>query len=175
MKKLAWAARGLATVSGALLVGALVAVPASADDNGQAASKGGTCTLRSAVGGNDKDGDHHTVDSTVVDYSGSELFETVYRVTTDSGHALLNDSRSTAGWIDLTAVSGIPECVVDASVAVTEDELAPTTPQSVPRTLFITVVAQDGVVYGATCDNTTAPLTPSNIGTACAPGFTPIY
>lgn len=168
MKKLAWAARGLATVSGALLVGALVAVPASADDNDSSASQSGTCTLRSVVADaqdTDRNGDH-SIDSAVVDYSGSPLFGTIFRVSTAEGHAFLHDSRVPAAWIDLTAVRGTPTCVVDATVAVEE---------AVPGSLHITVVAPDGVAYGATCTTSATPFTTSNIGTECGIGFTPIY
>ncbi|MFE9096468.1 hypothetical protein [Streptomyces sp. NPDC007264] len=166
MKKLAWAARGLATVSGALLVGALVAAPASADDTDQSSSATQgttTCTLRSL--GGDRDQGDHTVDSAVVDFGTLE--GTVFRVTTAEGHAFLNDSRNSTAWIDLTAVRGTPTCVVDASVAVTESTST--------GTLFLTVVGPDGTVYGAACTPTIAPFTTANIGTLCGVGFTPIY
>ncbi|MFD1659420.1 hypothetical protein ACFSL4_14690 [Streptomyces caeni] len=173
MKKLAWAARGLATVSGALLVGALVAVPASADDNGQSsASQGGTCTLRSA--GDREQTRDHSVDSEVVDDISSPLFGTVLRTTTDSGHAFLNDSRGTV-WIDFTAIPGAPSCVLEASIAATEGDTA--TDPVTPTMVHLTVVDQHGVVYGAACTApTSAPgFTTTNIAAACGVGFTPIY
>ncbi|MET9605979.1 hypothetical protein ABZZ17_13040 [Streptomyces sp. NPDC006512] len=105
------------------------------------------------------------VSSTVVDFVASGLFETVFRSATDEqGHAFLNDSRNPGVWINLALVPGAPRCVYDTSVAVTEES---------PGHLFITLLASDGTLHQATCaTNRNAPFTPSNLPTACAPGFT---
>ncbi|MEU8822104.1 hypothetical protein [Streptomyces sp. NPDC048636] len=158
MKKFAWAARGLAAASGALLVGSLVAVPAVADDPSAAAtaSSGGKCSSW-----------ERDVSSAVVDYSGSDLFETVFRSTTDRwGRAFLNDSRGPGVWINLNLVPGAPTCTEDTAVSVTEED---------PGLLYITLLGSDGVLYEAQCETSSAaPLTPANIATACAPGFSAI-
>ncbi|MCP9210098.1 hypothetical protein [Streptomyces cucumeris] len=163
MKKFAWAARGLAAASGVLLVGSLVAVPAVADDDPSVAA-----TASAAPSGGEKClSRERDVSSAVVDYSGSGLFETVFRSTTDRwGRAFLNDSRGPGVWINLNLVTGAPTCTEDTAVSVTEEN---------PGLLFITLLGGDGVLYEAQCDtSSTTPLTPANIATACAPGFTAI-
>ncbi|MEW2087483.1 hypothetical protein [Streptomyces sp. NPDC005283] len=167
MKKLAWAARSLTAVSGALLLGSLVASPAAAADSpGMFLAQ----ELASEIGakyGNGCGSWGRDVSSAVVDYSGSDLFETVFRAATDrKGHAFLNDSRNPGEWINLGLVPGAPGCTADTSVAVTEEA---------PGHLFITLLADDGVIYRAQCETVSGtPLTSANIAAACAPGFTAI-
>ncbi|MFJ7586755.1 hypothetical protein ACIQZO_05020 [Streptomyces sp. NPDC097617] len=151
MRKFAWAARGVAAVSGAMLLGAL-AMPAAAAAQGPE-PKGNKCTsLRE-------------VDSTVVDYSSSGLFETVFRSATDrQGHAFLNDSRNPGVWINLALLAGAPTCVHGTAVSVTEED---------PGHLYVTLLASDGVLHQAQCTTTNgAPFTPSTLPAACGVGFT---
>ncbi|MEU0371328.1 hypothetical protein ABZ070_13890 [Streptomyces sp. NPDC006283] len=106
------------------------------------------------------------VSSVIVDYSQG-LGEAMIRATTDRrGNAFLNDFRNPGAWIDLDLVPGAPECTEDLAVTATQTD---------PGTLFITLVAGDGVIHRARCAiSSGTPLTSGNIGSACAPGFTPI-
>ncbi|QKV93308.1 hypothetical protein HUT19_17345 [Streptomyces sp. NA02950] len=118
-------------------------------------STGGFCTSR-----------ERDVSSAVVDYSGSGLFETLFRATTDRwGHAFLEDSRGPGVWIDLTLVPGAPTCTEDTALSVTEED---------PGHLFISLLGGDGVIYAARCNTSATAFTAANIATACAPGFTPV-
>ncbi|MFG2621362.1 hypothetical protein ACGFXC_27475 [Streptomyces sp. NPDC048507] len=105
------------------------------------------------------------ISSAVVDYSGSGLFETVFRSATDNdGHAFLNDSRNPGVWINLGLVPGAPRCVYDTAVSVTEES---------PGHLYITLLAGDGTLHQAVCTSSAAaPFTPANLAAACTPGFT---
>ena len=179
MSTLTWAARGVAAVSGAALAGALLAPVASATHQGpepkppvKQASKPAPAVPASrvepAATEQSTDGNCQTsrdVSSAVVDYASSGLFETVFRSSTDNqGHAFLNDSRNPGVWINLALIPGAPRCVYDTSVAVTEED---------PGHLFITLLASNGTLHQATCTTSSrAPFTPSNLPTACAPGFT---
>ncbi|MEU2453398.1 hypothetical protein ABZ605_25370 [Streptomyces sp. NPDC012765] len=154
MRKFAWAARGVAAASGAMLLGALAA-PASAAAQGPEPVGNNKCTSV------------REVDSTVVDYSSSGLFETVFRSATDRrGHAYLNDSRNPGVWINLGLLANAPTCVQGTAVSVTEED---------PGHLYITLVARDGVLHQAQCVTTNgAPFTPSTLPAACGTGFTAI-
>ncbi|MBL1102272.1 hypothetical protein [Streptomyces coffeae] len=207
MKKFARPVKGLAAVSGALLVGALVAVPAVADDPSSAPTAAPSAAPSSAPTAAPSDDPsaapsddpsaapsaapsddpssaapsaspitppggscfsrERDVSSTVVDYGGAPLFETQFHAATDRlGHAFLNDSRGPGVWIDLGLVAGAPTCTQDTALSVTESD---------PGHLFITLLAGDGVIHQARCTISTAgALTPTNIATACAPGFTPL-
>ncbi|MFD3700346.1 hypothetical protein ACFWUZ_30185 [Streptomyces sp. NPDC058646] len=105
--------------------------------------------------------------SAVVDSNRSPLFETVFRAATDQqGHAFLNDSRNPGVWINLALLPGAPRCTFDTAVSVTEQN---------PGRLFITLLGSDGALYETRCTTTGGvPFTPSNLATACAPGFTPL-
>ncbi|MFI8339284.1 hypothetical protein ACIF8W_04290 [Streptomyces sp. NPDC085639] len=154
MTKFAWAARGVAAVSGAMLLGAL-AMPASAAAQGPEPKGNNKCTSV------------REVDSTVVDYSSSGLFETVFRSATDRrGHAFLNDSRNPGVWINLGLLANAPTCVQGTAVSVTEED---------PGHLYVTLLASDGVLHQAQCVTTSgAPFTPATLPAACGVGFTPL-
>ncbi|MCY0923526.1 hypothetical protein OS965_36225 [Streptomyces sp. H27-G5] len=157
MRKLAWAARSVAAVSGAMLLGAL-AVPSAVADGPE--SKGAPASADSHKCQTDRD-----VSSAVVDYSSSGLFETVFRAATDrQGHAFLNDSRNPGVWINLGLLDGAPKCTRGTAVSVTEED---------PGHLFITLLGSNGKLHQARCvTNSTTPFTPATLPTACAPGFT---
>ncbi|MFF3015610.1 hypothetical protein [Streptomyces sp. NPDC057939] len=192
MRTLAWAARGVAALSGVALAGTLLAPAASAYQGPdpkapkkQAAKKQPATkppvkqapkpapalpepAAEQGAGEQSTDNSCRTsrdVSSAVVDYSGTGLFETVFRSATDNqGHAFLNDSRNPGVWINLALVPNAPSCVYDTTLAVTEES---------PGHLFITLLADDGTLHQATCTTTdNVPFTPSNLRTACAPGFT---
>ncbi|MGW7065127.1 hypothetical protein ACWGHM_42510 [Streptomyces sp. NPDC054904] len=186
MRTLTWAARGVAALSGVALAGTLLAPAASAHQGPdpkapakQAVKKPVKQAPKPAsalpapatepgAGEQSSDGSCRTsrdVSSAVVDYAGTGLFETVFRSATDNqGHAFLNDSRNPGVWINLALVANAPGCVYDTTVAVTEES---------PGHLFITLLADDGTLHQATCTTTNnVPFTPSNLRTACAPGFT---
>ncbi|ARE73141.1 hypothetical protein B6R96_03640 [Streptomyces sp. Sge12] len=153
MRKFAWAARGVAAASGAMLLGALAA-PASAAAQGPE-PVGNKCSSVRQVA------------STVVDFRLSGLFGTVFRSATDrQGHAFLNDSRNPGVWINLALLPGAPTCVHDTAVSVTEEN---------PGQLFITLLASDGALHQAQCATAGgAPFTPSTLPAACGTGFTAI-
>ncbi|MEV6680493.1 hypothetical protein AB0N09_27080 [Streptomyces erythrochromogenes] len=162
MRKHAWAARGIAAVAGALLLGALTTPSALADDDrapqgtrAQAADKKRCSVARD-------------VSSTVVDYSGAGgLFETVFRAATDrKGRAFLNDSRNPGVWINLGLLAGAPQCVSGTAVSVTEED---------PGHLYITLLAANGVIRQAVCTTASGtPFTPANLPAACGAGFAPL-
>ncbi|MFG2987733.1 hypothetical protein ACGFZK_00140 [Streptomyces sp. NPDC048257] len=156
MRKFAWAARGVAAVSGAVLLGAL-AVPAAAADGPDAA---GTQARPN------KCSSEREVSSTVVDYSSSNLFETVFRAATDrQGHAFLNDSRNPGVWINLALLAGAPTCTQGTAVSVTEEDAGH---------LFITLLGSDGVLHQAICNTSSVAFTSANLAAACSAGFTPL-
>ncbi|MFD9568991.1 hypothetical protein ACFWBI_04010 [Streptomyces sp. NPDC059982] len=192
MTTLTWAARGVAAVSGAVLAGALLApaafahtgpdpkapakhtsskktpakkAPAKKAPAKQAPARPGMDEPQNAQLANGKCRTSRDVSSAVVDYSGSGLFQTVYRSATDNeGHAFLNDSRNPGVWINLHLVPGAPRCVYDTAVSVTEEN---------PGHLYITLLGSDGALHQAVCTSSAAaPFTPANVATACAPGFT---
>ncbi|MFJ1567845.1 hypothetical protein [Streptomyces erythrochromogenes] len=162
MRKHAWAARGIAAVAGALLLGALTTPSALADDD--PTPKGTQAqaedSKRCSVA--------RDVSSTVVDYSGAGgLFETVFRAATDrKGHAFLNDSRNPGVWINLGLLAGAPHCVSGTAVSVTEED---------PGHLYITLLASNGVLRQAVCSTDSGtPFTPANLPAACGAGFAPL-
>ncbi|WP_371680909.1 hypothetical protein [Streptomyces sp. NBC_01276] len=188
MKTLPWAARGVAAVSGVVLAGTLLApsavayggpdpkVPAKHNAGKkktpvkkapakQAPAKPVLKEPQSGQLAGGKCVTSRDVSSTVVDYSGSGLFETVFRSATDDrGHAFLNDSRNPGVWINLALLPGAPQCVYDTAVSVTEEN---------PGHLFVTVLASNGTLHQAVCTSSSgAPFTPANLAAACAPGFT---
>ncbi|MFB0632315.1 hypothetical protein [Streptomyces sp. AB3(2024)] len=187
MKTHIWAARSVAAVSGVVLAGALLAPSAVAhsgpDPKGPGKHTSGKKTpakkkpakqapakpvVEEAQPGQvagRKCVTTRDVASAVVDYSGSGLFETVFRSATDEqGHAFLNDSRNPGVWINLALVPGAPKCVYDTALSVTEEN---------PGHLFITLLASNGTLHQATCTSTSSsPFSPANLATACAPGFT---
>ncbi|MEU9942939.1 hypothetical protein [Streptomyces lavendulae] len=187
MKTRIWAARSVATVSGVVLAGALLAPSAVAhsgpDPKGPGKHTSGKKTpakktpAKQAPAKPVVDGAQQgqvagrkcvtsrDVASAVVDYSGSGLFETVFRSATDEqGHAFLNDSRNPGVWINLALVPGAPKCVYDTALAVTEED---------PGHLYITLLASNGTLHQATCTSaSSSPFSPANLATACAPGFT---
>ncbi|MFD3546332.1 hypothetical protein ACFWUW_12090 [Streptomyces sp. NPDC058655] len=171
MRTFAGVARTVAALSGALLLGAL-AVPSAAaqgPDPKGAPAKAPAKAPATTPAGSDNRGcsTERDVSSTVVDYSSSGLFETVFRAATDrQGHAFLNDSRNPGVWINLGLLDGAPRCTFDTSVAVTEED---------PGNLFITLLSSDGTLHQARCTTASGtPFTPSTLPTACAPGFTEI-
>ncbi|MFE5720606.1 hypothetical protein [Streptomyces erythrochromogenes] len=163
MRKHAWAARGMAAAAGALLLGALTAPTALADDDptpkdtqAAAADESKRCSVS------------RDVSSTVVDYSGAGgLFETVFRAATDrQGHAFLNDSRNPGVWINLGLLANAPTCVTRTAVSVTEED---------PGHLYITLLASNGALRQAVCTTASGtPFTPANLAAACGVGFTPL-
>ncbi|UQW99504.1 hypothetical protein [Streptomyces sp. RerS4] len=172
MTKFAWAARGAAAASVALLAGTLVAPSAAAHagPDPKAPANTSTAPKKQAPTTDKAEGDRcetsRDVSSAVVDYGASPLFETVFRSATNrQGNAFLNDSRNPGVWINLGLVPGAPKCVFDTSVAVTEEN---------PGHLFITLLGHDGVLYQARCTTSTTPFTPSNLAAACTPGFSGI-
>ncbi|MEV7723705.1 hypothetical protein AB0P15_03105 [Streptomyces sp. NPDC087917] len=186
MRKLTWAARCIAAASGVMLAAAVVAPSAvaySGPDPKPAAKPGKQAPRKQAPAkqaqskpapskpstapagdGSKRCQTSRDVDSAVVDYSGSGLFETIFHTATDQrGHAFLNDSRNPGVWIDLGLVAGAPTCVYDAAVAVTEEN---------PGHLYLTLLDRKGTLHQARCTTTSTPFTPANLATACAPGFT---
>ncbi|MFD6180714.1 hypothetical protein [Streptomyces goshikiensis] len=169
MRKLTWAARGVAAVSGAMLLGAL-AMPAAAahgpDPKGKT-SKGQPSKGTPVRPGTPRCSSERDVSSTVVDYSDSGLFETVFRAATDrQGHAFLNDSRNPGVWINLALLPGAPTCAQHTAVSVTEED---------PGNLYITLLGSDGILHQAQCATASGtPFTPATLPGACGVGFTPI-
>ncbi|MEU4128632.1 hypothetical protein [Streptomyces wuyuanensis] len=168
MKKLAWAARSIPAATGIVLAGLVNAPSAAADDVPVSITRADDLIDRIGVmDGRRCERTERDISSTVVDYSGSGLFGTVFRVTTDRrGDAYLNDSRSPGDWIPLDLVPGAPDCTEDPAVSVTEED---------PGPLFITLVAGNGKIYQAECTVASGtPLTSANIATACSGGFSQI-
>ncbi|MFF4452076.1 hypothetical protein [Streptomyces goshikiensis] len=169
MRKLTWAARGVAAVSGAMLLGAL-AMPAAAahgpDPKGKT-SKGQPSKGTPVRPGTPRCTSEREVSSTVVDYTDSGLSETVFRTATDrQGHAFLNDTRNPGVWINLALIPGAPTCVQHTAVSVTDED---------PGNLYITLVASDGTHHHAQCATASGtPFTPATLPAACGVGFTPI-
>ncbi|MEU2157222.1 hypothetical protein ABZ532_19775 [Streptomyces sp. NPDC019396] len=168
MKKLTWAARSLAAVSGALLAGGVLAPSAMAStdtpSDGMAASIMAVSGYDWGYGGRGCNSEHDVASATVDD-SESELFGTVFTATTDRrGEGFLNDSRDPADWFSLSLIPGAPDCVQDVALSVTEAD-----PD--PGTLYITVVDHKGVVYQAECSVSGTILDATNIAAACGAGF----
>ncbi|MFD9304078.1 hypothetical protein ACFWCB_15745 [Streptomyces sp. NPDC060048] len=168
MKKLAWTARGISAVSGALLLGTLVAPSA-------AASGGMDPTPQEKKSSESKDGqrdEHKKKCSTSRDISTAAPdfvnFPTgvIFRVATDrQGHAFLNDSRNPGVWINLGLLANAPKCVTDTAASVTEAN---------PGYLYVSLLGKDGELHQARCDTSSTPFTPANLPGACGTGFVPV-
>ncbi|WP_432072075.1 hypothetical protein [Streptomyces wuyuanensis] len=168
MKKLALAAGSTAAAAGIVLAGLVTAPSAAADDVPVSIARADDLIDRLGVfDGRRCERTERDISSALIDYSGSGLFGTVFRVTTDRrGDAYLNDSRSPGDWIPLELVPGAPDCTEDPAVSVTEED---------PGQLVITLVAGSGKIYEAECEVASGtPLTSANIATACSPGFSQI-
>ncbi|GFH35902.1 hypothetical protein [Streptomyces pacificus] len=184
MKKLAWATKGLAAVTGAVLAGAVIAPSAAADSMPAAMSEAAlgamTVAMPEAVTaaqemtglafGDDKRCRiaERDVSAAVVGGRSTGVPDREVKATTDrKGHAYLYDSANPGVWIPLRHVPGAPECTED--VDVTADGLA----GAASRDFLVTLLAGSGKVYQARCVAPTGvALTEANIATACAPGFT---
>lgn len=166
MKKLAWAAKGISAVSGALLAGVLVAPSAVADSDPFTSALELANTIQSNYGGTKCGADARDFDSDLVDDPASGLAGTEFRTATDRrGHAFLNDSRNPGVWVNLGLVPGAPECVVKADLAVTEAS---------PGVLVLNLQTDKGYVHRARCVTNGVPFSSANIATACSPGFSPL-
>ncbi|MER6253791.1 hypothetical protein ABT224_20790 [Streptomyces sp. NPDC001584] len=160
MRKLAWAARGMSAVSGAMLLGALMVPSAVADD-----TPGSTPTPNSSVTDQGKKCGARDVSSAAPDFVN---FPTgvIFRVATDAqGHSFVNDSRNPGVWVNLGLLANAPRCVTDSALSITESN---------PGILYITLLAQDGVLHEARCTTSNTPFTPANIVAACGTGFSPL-
>ncbi|MEU9081816.1 hypothetical protein [Streptomyces sp. NPDC048357] len=156
MRKLAWAARGMSVVSGAVLLGALIA-PSAVADNGP----GSTADPNSSMAVGKKCG-ARDVSSAAPDYVS--LSGVVFRVASDAqGNSFLNDSRSPGVWINLGALTDAPTCVIGTAASVTE---------AAEGRLVITLLTQNGTQHEAVCTTSGTAFAPSNIVAACGSGFT---
>ncbi|MFE3325465.1 hypothetical protein [Streptomyces sp. NPDC059176] len=166
MKKLAWAARGISAVSGALLAGVLVAPSAVADSDPFASALELASTLQSNYGGSKCGAFARDFDSDLVDDPASTLFGTEFRTATDRwGHAFLNDSRNPGVWVNLGLVPGAPGCVAKADVAVSEAN---------PGQLVLHLLTDRGYVHRAQCVTDGTAFSSATIVAACSPGFLPL-
>ncbi|MFB6824366.1 hypothetical protein ACFCXA_22635 [Streptomyces virginiae] len=156
MRKLAWAARGMSVVSGAVLLGALMVPSAVADDGpGRAMDPGSSMAAGKKCGARD-------VSSAAPDYVNFTT-PVVFRVATDAqGHSFVNDSRNSGVWINLGLLANAPTCITDSALSVTEAN---------PGILYITLLAENGVLHEAQCATSNTPFAPSNIVAACGAGF----
>ncbi|MCX4716679.1 hypothetical protein [Streptomyces virginiae] len=157
MRKLAWAARGMSVVSGAVLLGALMVPSAVADDGPwNTADPSSSMAESKRCGARD-------VSSAAPDYSNFPD-GVIFRVASDAqGHAFLNDSRNSGVWINLGVLANAPKCVIGTATSVTENN---------PGLLYITLLTQDGAQHQAVCTSDDTPFAPSTIVTACGAGFT---
>ncbi|GGS03737.1 hypothetical protein Snoj_08460 [Streptomyces nojiriensis] len=157
MRKLAWAARGMSVVSGAVLLGALMVPSAVADDTpGSTASPNSSMTMQGKKCGS------RDVSSAAPDFINLPP-GLIFRVATDAqGHSFLNDSRNPGVWINLGLLANAPTCVTDSALSVTE---------ATTGVLYITLLNQDGVLHEARCTTSTTPFTPVNLVAACGTGF----
>ncbi|WP_327382689.1 MULTISPECIES: hypothetical protein [unclassified Streptomyces] len=157
MRKLAWAARGMSVVSGAVLLGALMVPSAVADD-----TPGSSASPNSSMTGKGKKCGSRDVSSAAPDYTNFPT-PVIFRVATDAqGHSFLNDSRNSGVWINLDLLANAPSCVTDSALSVTEAD---------PGILYITLLSQDGVLHEAQCATGDTPFAPSNLVAACGSGF----
>ncbi|MFF2197533.1 hypothetical protein [Streptomyces sp. NPDC058157] len=186
MTKLAWVARGISAVSGAVLLGALMAPSAAAQgvdhdpqpkkktkashpaNAGKPAKQAGTVKpARSEDDREDEDRrkcstsrDLATAAPDYLNFPGGLIFT----VATDRhGHAFLNDSRNPGVWVNLGVLAHAPKCVTDTAASVTEAN---------PGSLYITLQDRNGELRRATCTTSDAPFTRSNLVAACGTGFT---
>ncbi|MEU3725972.1 hypothetical protein [Streptomyces sp. NPDC031705] len=152
MRKLAWAARGISAVSGAVLLGALMAPSAAA---------GGPTPDPNPHGKNRCGPVARHVSSAAPDFSFA--LGTVFRLATDrEGHTFLNDSRNQGVWINLDVVPNAPRCVVDVAVSVEENS---------GGRLTLTLLSKSGVIYEARCTTSSTPFSPTNLPGTCGVGF----
>ncbi|GAA3067580.1 hypothetical protein GCM10020254_09020 [Streptomyces goshikiensis] len=102
----------------------------------------------------------------MVDYSGSGLFETLFRAATDrQGHAFLNDSRNPGVWINLALLPGAPTCAQETALSATEED---------PGNLYITLLGSNGTLYQAQCATASgAPFTRRRCPRRAAPASRP--
>ncbi|MCX5376598.1 hypothetical protein [Streptomyces sp. NBC_00091] len=154
MRKLAWAARGISAVSGALLLGTLIAPSAVADGgpapDPHAKKKCGPVARHIA--------------SAAPDFSF--LLGTVFRLATDrEGHAFLNDSRNPGVWIDLQVVPNAPKCVTGVAVSVEENS---------GGRLTLSLLGKNGVIHEARCTTSSTAYSPTNLPGTCGVGFQPL-
>ncbi|AWK11159.1 hypothetical protein SSP531S_17760 [Streptomyces spongiicola] len=174
MKKLAWATKGLAAVTGAVLAGAVMAPSAAADTMPEAMPD--AMTIAHEVSGlalGDDNGKRcriaeRDVSAAVVGDSATGVPDREVKATTDrKGNAYLYDSANPGVWIPLRYVPGAPECTEDLDVTAADGDAG-----SATREFLITLLAGSGHIYQARCDVTPGvPLTESTIASACAPGF----
>lgn len=166
MKKLAWAARGISAVSGALLLGTLMVPSAAA---------GGLNPEPPKKSSESEDGRHdehkkkcvtgRDLSTAAPDFAGFPV-GTIFRVATDQqGHAFLNDSRNPGVWINLGTLDNAPKCVTDTAASVTEGN---------PGYLYISLLGRDGVLHQVRCDTSSTPFTPANLPGTCGAGFAPV-
>lgn len=167
MRKLAWAARGISAVSGAVLLGALMVPSAAAYDGPYPDSHGAPSSSY------DEKEEHkekcapvsRDIAAASPDTTGSDL---VFRLATDrKGHAFLNDSRNPGVWINLGILANAPKCVVDTAITTTEFG-------GTASRVNITLLAKDGVIHNAHCTWDGTPFTAANLPTACGTGFAPL-
>ncbi|WP_150260057.1 hypothetical protein [Streptomyces venezuelae] len=157
MRKLAWAARGMSVVSGAVLLGALMVPSAVAAD-----TPGSTASPNSSMTAQGKKCGARDVSSAAPDYTNFDT-PVVFRVATDAqGHSFVNDSRNAGVWINLGLLANAPSCITDSALSVTEAN---------PGILYITLLAENGVLHEAQCTTSDTPFAPSNLVAACGPGF----
>ncbi|MFF1371414.1 hypothetical protein [Streptomyces virginiae] len=155
MKKLAWAARGMSAVSGAVLLGTLMAPSAVADGPGSTMDPSSSMVAGKKCGARD-------VSSAAPDYVNFNT-PVVFRVATDAqGHSFVNDSRNSGVWINLGLLANAPTCITDSALSVTEAN---------PGILYITLLAENGVLHEAQCATSNTPFAPSNLVAACGSGF----
>ncbi|MFD9482353.1 MULTISPECIES: hypothetical protein [Streptomyces] len=156
MRKLAWAARGMSVVSGAVLLGALMVPSAVADD-----SPGSTADPSSSMAESKKCG-ARDVSSAAPDFVNFPS-GVIFRVASDAqGHSFLNDSRNPGVWINLGLLANAPKCVIGTATSVTESN---------PGLLYITLLTQDGAQHQAVCTSDNTPFAPATIVAACGTGF----
>ncbi|MFB7179279.1 hypothetical protein ACFCYI_16410 [Streptomyces sp. NPDC056257] len=159
MKKLAWAARGMSAVSGAVLLGTLM-VPSAVADEGP----GSTMDPSSSMVAGKKCG-ARDVSSAAPDFINFPN-GVIFRVASDAqGNSFLNDSRSPGVWINLGVLANAPTCVIGTATSVTEHN---------PGLLYITLLTQNGAQHEAVCTTSSTAFVPSNIVAACGAGFSPL-
>ncbi|MFF4583438.1 hypothetical protein [Streptomyces sp. NPDC001389] len=184
MTKLAWAARGISAVSGAVLLGALMAPSAAAGggaDHDPQHKKKASHSAKAAMQAkqakqarseDDRYDEHkkkcstsRDISITAPDYVNFPAGVTFHLATDRHGHAFLNDSRNPGVWINLGILPNAPQCVTDADATVTESN---------PGYLYVDLLGKDGVVHEARCTTSDTPFTPANLAAACGAGFSPL-
>lgn len=190
MTKLAWAARGISALSGAVLLGALMVPSAAASDGAdhdphhkKKSSHSAKAAKQHKQAGparseDDRYEEHNRQDEHKKKCSTSRDISTaapdyqnfdpglIFHVATDRhGHAFLNDSRNPGVWINLGILANAPKCVTDTAASVTEAN---------PGILYVNLLGKDGVVHQAQCTTTSTPFTPANLAAACGAGFSPV-